>query len=147
MKANTIQFTPVNTLARREIALRAGDSVRVWQKIQEKGKVRLQKFEGLVLCRKHGNEPGGTFLVRAVLSGVGVEKNFPLYSPLIERIEIIKRSKVRQAKLFYIREKVAREIKRQMRRSTLVNISTQNNQEKDESIVENSPSETSAKEA
>jgi large subunit ribosomal protein L19 len=96
----------------------------VWQKIQEKGKTRLQKFEGLVLARRHGAEPGATFTVRATLSGVGVEKIFPLYSPLIDKIEIIKRSKVRRAKLFYIRDKAAREIKRQMRRSKLVSIST-----------------------
>lgn len=95
--------------------LRAGDTVRVWQKIQEKGKTRLQAFEGLVLARKHGKEAGATFTVRRVASGVGVEKIFPLYSPNIDKIEVVKRSKVRQAKLYHIREKAAKEIRRQMR--------------------------------
>ena len=70
-------------------------------------------------------KPGSTFTVRKVSSGVGVEKIFPLYSPNIDKIEIVKRSKVRQAKLYYIREKVAREIKRQMRRMMLVDLTTE----------------------
>jgi large subunit ribosomal protein L19 len=89
--------------------------VRVFQKIQEKGKTRLQAFEGLVLARKHGKEAGATFTVRRVASGVGVEKIFPLYSPVIDKIEVVKRSKVRRAKLYHIREKAAKEIRRQMR--------------------------------
>lgn len=89
--------------------------MRVWQKIVEKGKTRLQAFEGLVLARKHGREAGATFTVRRVASGVGVEKIFPLYSPVIDKIEVVKRSKVRRAKLYHIREKAAKEISRQMR--------------------------------
>jgi len=100
--------------------LQAGDTVRVWQKIEEKGKTRLQAFEGLVLARKHGNEAGGTFTVRKVTSGVGVEKIFPVHSPMIDRVELVKRARVRRAKLYYIREKVAREARRQLRRSRLV---------------------------
>lgn len=110
--------------ARRTLDLRAGDTVRVWQKIEEKGKYRLQAFEGLVLARKHGTEAGGTFTVRRVASGVGVEKVFPLYSPMIDRIEIMKRARVRRAKLYYIREKVAREARRQLRRSRMMGGST-----------------------
>jgi len=95
--------------------------VRVSQKIEEeKGKYRLQVFEGLVLARKHGTEAGATFTVRRVLSGVGVEKIFPLYSPMIDKIEIVKRSRVRRAKLYYIRDKVAREARRQLRRTRLM---------------------------
>jgi large subunit ribosomal protein L19 len=108
-------LTPVKIEERQALDLRAGDTVRVWQKIQEKGKTRLQAFEGLVLARKHGKEAGGTFTVRRVASGVGVEKIFPLYSPMIDRIEVIKRSKVRRAKLYHIRDKAAKEIRRQMR--------------------------------
>jgi large subunit ribosomal protein L19 len=100
---------------RKKIDLRAGDTIRVWQKIVEKGKTRLQAFEGLVLARKHGKEAGATFTVRRVASGVGVEKIFPLYSPVIDKIEVLKRSKVRRAKLYHIREKAAKEIRRQMR--------------------------------
>jgi len=110
---------------RKDIGIRAGDTVRVWQKIQEKGKTRLQAFEGLVLARKHGNEAGATFTVRRVSDGVGIEKIFPLYSPMIDKIEVVRRSKVRRSKLYYIREKVAREIRRQMRHMRLMDLATE----------------------
>lgn len=108
-------ISPVNIEERQAIDFRAGDTVKVWQKIVEKGKTRLQAFEGLVLARKHGKEAGATFTVRRVASGVGVEKIFPLYSPTIDKIEVLKRSKVRRAKLYHIRDKAAKEISRQMR--------------------------------
>jgi large subunit ribosomal protein L19 len=116
--------SPVKVEERKNLDIRAGDVVRVHQKIKEKGKVRLQVFEGLVLARKHGTEPGATFTVRAVLQGIGVEKIFPLYSPMIDKIEIVRRSKVRRAKLYYIRDKVAREQRRQLRKMSAVSIST-----------------------
>jgi large subunit ribosomal protein L19 len=119
-----VKVSSVNIKKRQEIGLRAGDTVRVSQKIQEKGKTRIQVFEGLVLARKHGNEPGGTFTVRKVSNGVGVEKIFPLYSPMIDKIEIVRRSKVRRSKLYFIREKVAREIRKQMRNMRMTDIST-----------------------
>lgn len=121
--------SPVNMEDRKNLGIKAGDTVRVHQKIQDKGKTRIQIFEGLVLARKHGNEPGATFTVRKVASGVGVEKIFPLYSPNIDKIEIVKRAKVRRAKLYYIREKVAREIRRQMRRMSLVSFATESEAE------------------
>lgn len=108
-------ISPVKVEDRAKLDLRAGDTVKVWQKITEKGKTRLQAFEGLVLARKHGREAGGTFTVRRVASGVGVEKIFPLFSPMIDRIDILKRAKVRRAKLYHIREKAAKEVRRQMR--------------------------------
>lgn len=120
-----VTVSPVNMKERVDLGLRAGDTVRVHQKIQDKGKTRIQIFEGVVLARKHGDEPGATFTVRKVASGVGVEKIYPLYSPLIDRLEIVKRAKVRRSKLYYIREKVAREVKRQMRRMTMLGISTE----------------------
>ena len=121
---NAVVISPaVDMEARKAMDLRAGDTVRVWQKIEEKGKFRLQAFEGLVLARKHGTEAGGTFTVRRVASGVGVEKVFPLYSPMIDKIEIVKRSRVRRAKLYYIREKVAREARRLLRRTRVVHAS------------------------
>lgn len=124
-----ITVSPVNMNDRKDLGIRAGDTVRVHQKIQDKGKTRIQIFEGVVLARKHGAEPGATFTVRKVASGVGVEKIYPLYSPSIDKIEIVKRAKVRRAKLYYIREKVAREIKRQMRRMNLVSMSTESETE------------------
>lgn len=120
-----IKVSPVDMEARKNLDLRPGDTVRVWQKIEEeKGKFRLQAFEGLVLARKHGTEAGATFTVRRVLSGVGVEKVFPLYSPMVDKVEVIKRSRVRRAKLYYIREKVSREARRQLRRTRLIGGST-----------------------
>ncbi len=124
MKSETIQFSPVNMEERKKLGIRAGDTVRVWVKIQEKGKTRLQAFEGLVLARKHGNEAGATFTVRKIASGIGVERIFPLFSPIIDKIEIVKRSRVRRSKLYFIREKVAREIRRQMRKMKMVDLST-----------------------
>lgn len=117
-------FTSINQEERRALGIKSGDTVRVWVKIEDKGKVRLQAFEGLVLATKHGNEPGATFTVRKVSQGVGVERIFPLFSPMIDKIEIVKRARVRRAKLYYIREKVAREIKRQMRRTKMMSLST-----------------------
>ncbi len=110
----TVQ-SPVKVADRKNLDLRSGDTIRVWQKIVEKGKTRLQAFEGLVIAVKHGKEAGATFTVRRVASGVGVEKIFPLYSPMIDSIETLKRSKVRRAKLYHIRDKAAKEIRRQMR--------------------------------
>lgn len=124
-----VAISPVNMEERKSLGIKAGDTVRVHQKIQDKGKTRIQVFEGLVLARKHGDEPGATFTVRKVASGVGVEKIFPLHSPLIDKLEIVKRAKVRRSKLYYIREKVNREIKRQMRRMSLVSMSTESGAE------------------
>ena len=108
-------ISPVGIEARKALAFRAGDTVRVLSKIEEKGKTRLQAFEGLVLARKHGREAGATFTVRKMSDGVGVERIFPLYSPMIDKVETISRAKVRRAKLYYIREKAAKEIRRKMK--------------------------------
>jgi large subunit ribosomal protein L19 len=114
--ANTNIISAVNIEERKNLQIKPGDTVKVWQKIQEKGKIRLQAFEGLVLARKHGTEAGATFTVRKVIDSVGVEKIFPLYTPMIEKIDLLRRSKVRRAKLYFVREKAAKEIRRQMRR-------------------------------
>ena len=118
---------------RAALGIRSGDTVRVWQKIVElkTGKaankksvttknVRKQAFEGLVLAVKHGTEAGAMFTVRKVSSGVGVEKIFPLYSPMIDDIEVLRRSRTRRAKLYFIREKATSEVKRAMRRQQIV---------------------------
>ncbi|MES3031501.1 MAG: 50S ribosomal protein L19 [Patescibacteria group bacterium] len=114
--SKNIVLSPADVEARKTLDIRPGDTVRVWQKIQEKGKTRLQAFEGLVLSHKHGREAGATFTVRKVIDAVGVEKIFPLYTPMIDKIELLRRSKVRRAKLYFVREKAAKEIRRQMRR-------------------------------
>lgn len=84
--------------------LKPGDTVKIYQKIKEKDKERLQAFEGVILARKHGKGISATITVRRVVSGIGVEKIFPLHSPTIQKIEILKRGKVRRAKLYYLRE-------------------------------------------
>ncbi len=127
-----VSISSVNREARAKLGIRSGDTVRVWQKIQEKGKTRLQAFEGLVLAVKHGSEPGARFVVRRVSGGMGIEKNFPLYSPMIDKIEILRRSKVRRAKLYFVREKVAKEIRRQMRNMRQMNISVSESEAQEE---------------
>ncbi len=127
-----IMVSSVNMSERKELGIRSGDTVRVWQKIEEKGKTRLQAFEGVVLATKHGGEPGATFTVRKVASGVGVEKVFPLFSPMIDKLEIIKRSRVRRSKLYILRDKVAREMKRILRRGEQVSIATKGGVELEE---------------
>jgi len=122
-------ISPVNVAERRALDIKAGDTVKVYQKIQEKGKTRLQVFEGVVLATKHGKEAGGTFTVRRVANGVGMEKIYPIYSPNIDKIEILKRAKVRQSKLYHIRDKATKEIRRQMRRSRFMDTSTESDME------------------
>lgn len=129
-------ITPVAINERVQLGIRTGDTVRVHQKVVEKGKTRIQIFEGLVIAVKHGTEPGATFTVRATMSGIGVEKIFPLYSPVIEKIEITRRSKVRRAKLYFIREKVAREVRRQLRNMRMVKVSTDDFKEEEAPVVE-----------
>ena len=116
-----IKFSPVDMEARKKLAFKAGDTVSVWSKIQdEKGKFRTQAFEGMVLARKHGKEIGATFTVRKIASGVGVERIFPLYSPMIDKIDIIKKSRARRSKLYYIRTKAVKDVRSKMRSSTPV---------------------------
>jgi large subunit ribosomal protein L19 len=134
--AEKIVLAPVKAEDRKKLDIRSGDNIRVWQKIIEKGKVRLQAFEGLVIAVKHGKEAGATFTVRRVASGVGVEKIFPLYSPMIDSIETLKRSKVRRAKLYHIREKAAKEIRRQMRNIRALPDNTPSPDEVVEEVVE-----------
>jgi large subunit ribosomal protein L19 len=95
--------------------IRPGDTVRVAQRIKEGDKERLSTFEGLVIAKKHGDGISGTFTVRKVVDGIGVERVFPLHSPVIAKIEVVRRAKVRRAKLYYIREKAAREVRKKMK--------------------------------
>jgi large subunit ribosomal protein L19 len=115
-KINKIKFSPVDIAERKKLDFKAGDTISVSSKIvDEKGKSRFQNFEGIVLARKHGTEVGATFTVRKVASGVGVERIFPLYSPMIGKIEITKRSRARRSKLYYIRTKAIKDVRSKMR--------------------------------
>ena len=89
--------------------IRTGYAIRVHQKIKEGEKQRIQIFEGLVIARKHGKGINSTITVRKVSQGIGVERIFPVHAPFIEKIEVIRKHKVRRAKLYYIRDKSDKE--------------------------------------
>jgi large subunit ribosomal protein L19 len=117
----TIKLTPVDIESRTAIEFASGDVVRVWNKIKEAdGKTRLQAFEGMVLARKHGTEIGATFTVRRVASGVGVERVFPLFSVMIDKIEVVRHSHTRRSKLYYVRDKALRDVRRKLKKDVRV---------------------------
>ena len=89
---------------------RVGDTVRVDVRIKEGKRERIQAFEGIVTARK-GGSVSETFTVRKQASGVGVEKTWPVHSPIIEKIEVVRRGKVRRAKLYYLRDRVGKAAK------------------------------------
>ena len=106
-----------DTMLKSELPeINIGDTVRVHVLIKEGQRERIQVFEGTVIARKHGgiNE---TFTVRRVSYGVGVERVFPVHSPKVEKVEIVRRGKVRRSKLYYLRDRVgkAAKVKEQLR--------------------------------
>jgi len=94
-----------------------GDTIEVTEIISKTkdGKLTTQKFEGIVIAKKHGREPGATFTVRKIIEGIGVEKTFPLHSPLIQDIKIKKIGRTRKSKLYWIRGKTEREIRKKLK--------------------------------
>lgn len=100
--------------------LKPGWTVKIYQKIKEGEKTRTQAFEGLIIARKHGGEAGGTVTVRKISAGVGVEKTFPVFLPTIGKVEVVRKSKVRRSKLYYLRDKTAKEIRRKTKIDTSV---------------------------
>ena len=118
MQNNVIVCSPVDMKSRQALALRAGDVVRIHQKIVEKNKTRVQVFAGIVIACKHGIESGATFTVRRVGSdGIAVEKIFPLYSPMIDRIELTNRTKTRRSKLYFLRAMTQKQVRDKLRRT------------------------------
>ena len=117
--------------------IKPGDTVKVYQKIKEGDKERIQTFEGLVIARKHGKGISATIAVRKIISGIGVERTFPLHSPLIEKLEITNRGKVRRAKLYYLR--TAKGKKGKLKKKEIARIVTEKKPE--EEIVENKKNE------
>lgn len=91
--------------------LRAGDVVKVFRKIIEGGKERIQLFEGMVISVKGKQSSSATITVRKVSNGVGVELVLPIQSPIIDRIEVVKRAKVRKSKLYFVRERSVKSLK------------------------------------
>ena len=123
MTVTNIKLSPVDMDARKKLDFKAGDTIRVWSKIPDekatkKGdalKFRSQAFEGIVLARKHGTEIGGTFTVRKVASGVGVERIFPIFSPMIDKIEVVKKANAGRSKLYYVRTKAVKDVRKKLR--------------------------------
>ena len=87
-----------------------GDTIKVHNRIKEGSRERIQIFEGTVIAKKHGGIQE-TFTVRRVSYGVGVEKTFPVHSPNVEKVEVVRKGKVRRAKLYYLRDRVGKAAK------------------------------------
>lgn len=96
--------------------VRVGDTVKIQQRIKEGVKEMNLLFEGLVIAKKHGNGISGTITIRKVSDGIGVEKILPIHLPTITKVDILKRSHVRRAKLYYIRDKASREVRKKMKK-------------------------------
>ena len=123
--------------------LQAGDIVKVYQKVKEQDpsgksgqvKERIQIFEGVLLAKKHGKGVTGTITVRKISQGVGVERVFPLHSPLVEKIEVARKTKVRQGKLYYLRSLKGKKARLKAREFDLEPVQ----EEKKEEIAEAEP--------
>ena len=116
-------------------------------KIQEKGKIRLQAFEGTVIARKHGGEAGATITVRRVGNdGIGIEKIFPLYSPNIDKIEVVKRVQTRRSKLYFLRTKTSKQVRDKLRRALLSKDSSISETQQQKQKVEEEKTEETEKE-
>ncbi len=85
-----------------------GDTVRVNVRVIEGGRERIQAYEGVVIARKGGSSARATFTVRKISFGVGVERIFPVHSPILQKIEVLRRGDVRRAKLYYLRDRVGK---------------------------------------
>lgn len=109
------QFQATLDAKNKFAGIKPGWTIRINQRIKEGEKTRVQAFEGMVISQKHGTEAGATITVRKVSDGIGVEKTFPLYLPSIESVKIVRKTKVRRAKLYYLRDKTTKEIRKKLR--------------------------------
>lgn len=100
--------------------IKPGQTVRVFQKVKEGNKERIQQFEGLVIAQKHGRGINGTFTVRKISDRIGVERTYPLHSPAIQKVQVVKTSKVRRAKLYYMRERFGKKARMKNRANIAV---------------------------
>lgn len=121
--------------------IKPGMYLRVYQKVKEGDKIRVQRIEGLVLARKHGSEPGATFTVRRIIKGVGVEWILPIFSPTIEKVELIKETKPRRAKLYYIREKSQKEARKRLKALRKANKKEEEKKEEQQEEDKETPAE------
>ncbi len=116
-----------------------GDTIRVHQKIKEGSKERIQIFEGVVIAKKHGKGISSTITVRKVVDGVGVERVFPVHSPSIDKIEVVRHSKVRRAKLYFLR--TAKGKKARLKRKDFAEAIAEEPEEPKEESEEKAPEE------
>ncbi len=100
---NTITQIEQNSMRMDIPSFKAGDTLKVYVKIREGEKQRIQVFQGFVL-RRQGESNRETFTVRKVSAGIGVERTFPVHSPMVDKIELVNRGRIRRAKLYYMRE-------------------------------------------
>ncbi len=107
---NALELISNSSLKENAPVLEIGDTVKVHVKIQEGDKSRIQIFEGTVIAKKHGGI-SETFTVRRVAHGVGIERVFPLHSPAVDKVELVRHGKVRRAKLYYLRDRVGKAAK------------------------------------
>jgi len=119
MTTTSINLSPVNVAERKALDFKSGDVLKIATKVKEgKDKFRIQNFEGLCLARKHGAEAGATFTVRKLSGEIAVERIFPLYSPMIESIKVVRSSKTRKSKIYFVRTKAAKETRKKLRKVT-----------------------------
>ena len=112
----SINLSPVNMADRKTLDFKSGDVLKVATKVKEgKDKFRIQNFEGLCLARKHGTEAGATFTVRKMSGDIAVERIFPLYSPMIESIKVVRSSKTHKSKIYFVRTKAAKETRKKLK--------------------------------
>ncbi len=112
-------FANSNNPANRWGDLKVGWTIRVHQKLKEGEKGKASIFEGIIIAKKHGDEPGASITVRRVTGVYGVEKVYPLRLPSIEKIDVVKHGRTRRSKMYYLRDKTAREIRKKTRAETI----------------------------
>lgn len=126
----SIKLSTVDVTKRKALNFRSGDVLRVSTKVKEaNGKFRIQAYEGLCLARKHGTEAGATFTVRKLSGDVAVERIFPLYSPSIEDIKIVRSNNTRKSKLYFVRTKAAKETRKKLKVTVRKNTDTKKAEE------------------
>lgn len=115
-----------------------GDTIKVYEEVYGEKKKKSQVFEGIVIAKKHGKGINASFTVRSILGGIGVEKVYPLHSPLIKKIEVVKKGRARRAKLYYLREKSAKIARKKLRIKTVLKPKT-NSKVKNKSEIQAKP--------
>ncbi|GBD33762.1 50S ribosomal protein L19 [bacterium HR34] len=119
--------------------IRTGNKVKVYQKIKEGDKEKVQMFEGIVIAKKHGKGLQATITVRKVIGGIGVERIFPIHSPTIEKIEIVSPNIAKRSKIYYIREISPKRVKEKLRRKKNIILEEAAVQEITEELKEEQP--------